>query len=1052
MEIEYKFGVLKPETHNFLKTIPKTGSFVIETGNPVLFSDTFYDTDDFLLLSVGYYLRAREEAGADGVEWTLKSLGGYVDGVHKRMEAKQKLPKGSTVKDIDNPDFLKKIMFAVGDFDLVPVLSIEQERLFRNVRYNEAGRTNTGSEPFLAEMAVDCVYLELFGQKHTFFELEIELKSGTEKSLREFADALKSEPLVQNNIRTNYLSKFERSLILYFNRDKIDGRVNPAFENRNYSMDAGDENSFDSACTNFLLPSEKAALIQICEKNYETDFFDYFGKNGLFGADSGFDSDSGFGSGSDADSGLPDIFKTQASVLLALDSGLAVSFAALKFNTTLEEITQLYRTFLLSRLSMFPFVFESDENPAYYLQKPISDGKIWTADELTTSYGADVSDVRFGKSRAENMSYFAEFFASGQEKEDTPADKKTHSEKILKNLAVLSGVGKGISIERNSNITKDIVLTHPLKGMTLNDLKMMGLVFVLENIQNPSLGSIRNAIQSAGYFVPPALQRKALVSASFLQIVNRLEKESASIREIAYVERNTIEESDEYFELNLETEDDGVEIEPETDLTPEIDIGSDADLQMDFDIVYDIGNDAESYAESDVEIDLKINAEIDAEIDTEIDAEVDIEIEESVVSETGQTFDDIEYKFSVDSAGNEQFIIHETAVELEKFIEIYYTSDKKTKPKRRWSALFRFVFGIPVRFIRIGAAADDDDENAKEKDKIKSGKVSLNDMMANASEKIFLTQMAEVVKCEPGVIEGVDIEAVHDMRVALRKMRSSITIFYEFLDPEWILKTEDSLKKTLAPLGESRDLDVLLEKTDVYLKNAQIPPSRLDIFFELVANDKEKAHEHVISYLNSAEYSGFKTEIQKTLTKCDYIGTPQINKKGDVAPSRVADVLPQVLYEKAAGITAYHEWMDGPFIYIDKLHRLRIAAKNFRYTLDFFKDGLGETAVKLTKEFKELQDILGDFHDAVVAVEVIENYVRRIEEMKLKIETEKGGGGSDDNETAAFESVLSELSAYKTYREEEIETLLFKFRDVWTKMDRKFFHERISKIIEEAGL
>ncbi|WNY25515.1 CHAD domain-containing protein [Methanolapillus millepedarum] len=955
MEIEYKFGVLKPETHDFLKTISKTGSFTIETGNPAVFSDTFYDTPDFLLLSVGYYLRAREEKGADEIEWTLKSRGDRKDGVHKRMEAKQTLPKNSAVKDISNPDFLKKLTFAIGDFDLIPVLTIGQERMFRNVKtgVNE-------QEQVLAEMAVDCVYLKIFDQTHTFFELEIELKNGTEGDLKDFVNTIKSEPLIQNNIRTNYLSKFERGLILYFNRDKIDGRVNPALAEQKYSIDSGSESVFDTVCPNFLQPSEKAALIQICEKDYSTDFSDYFGKNGLFGNDSDV---------------ISDVFQFKASMILALDSGLSVNFAAQKYKTSPEDIVNIYQAFLSARLSLFPFVFESAENPAFYLQKPISDSKTWTAEELAVCYGADISDIRIVKARSENMSYWADFFAG---------DRSTKSEaqnRILNHLAVLSGIGQGISIERDGNVIRDIILTHPLKETTLNELKMMSLAFILENIKSPSELKIKNAIQNAGFFVPPALQRKALVDASFLQIVNRLEKEKASIREIVSVERSRIEETDDSFELNLETENEIFEMRS-------------GFTEME-------GGTEPAY---------------------------------SVENETADVKKDIS--------------------EFEKMVEIYYTADKKTKPKKGWSSLFNFVFGIPVRFIQVRSGAYEKDGekltfdqkiSANEKKKA-AEKISCDDIMANASEKIFLTQLREVIKCEPGVIEGKEIEAVHDMRVALRKMRSSVTIFYEFLDPAWISKTEDNLKKTLSPLGKSRDLDVLLEKTDAYLKNKNIQPARLNIFYELVAADKEKAHEAVADYLNSDDYSTFKNKIQKTLTKGQYIGIPAINKKGDVAPSRVADVLPQVLYEKAAGITAYHEWLDGPFISIDKLHRLRIAAKNFRYTLDFFKDCLGDTAVKLTKEFKELQDILGDFHDAVVAVDAIENYIRRLEEMKRNLNS-----GENEKEVAEFESVLAELLKYKTYREEEIESLLLKFRGVWKKMDRKFFHERISKIIEESG-
>ncbi len=298
-------------------------------------------------------------------------------------------------------------------------------------------------------------------------------------------------------------------------------------------------------------------------------------------------------------------------------------------------------------------------------------------------------------------------------------------------------------------------------------------------------------------------------------------------------------------------------------------------------------------------------------------------------------------------------------------------------------------------------------------------------------------------KAEPGVLAAKDIEDVHDMRVALRKMRSSNLIFKEFLDAAWLSETEAGIKKTLSGLGELRDLDVLLEKTDEWRKEENIGREKMSVFYDFVSSDRKKAHVEAVDYLTSKEYTDFMAGLKETFAGSTYLGMPHINKKGDVAPVRICDVLPAVLYEKAADITAYHEWMDGPYIYVDKLHRLRIAAKNFRYTLDFFKDCLGDAAGQLTKEFKELQDILGDFHDAVVAAEVIGAYIDRIGK-----ENNKTAG---ETKTGEIETTLETLEKYKNYREEEMEILLSAFHLKWEKMDRRFFNERIAKIIAEAN-
>ena len=316
-------------------------------------------------------------------------------------------------------------------------------------------------------------------------------------------------------------------------------------------------------------------------------------------------------------------------------------------------------------------------------------------------------------------------------------------------------------------------------------------------------------------------------------------------------------------------------------------------------------------------------------------------------------------------------------------------------------------------------------------------------MMAVAAKKILLGRLYEMEEAEPGVLLERDIKDVHNMRVALRKMRSANLIFKDFLEPVKLAEMEAGIRKTLSRLGELRDLDVILEKADGWLKKEKINSKKMAVFYDFVSSDRKKAHVEVTDYLTSKEYADFITDLKTALSDDAYLGIPNINKKGDVMPVRINDVLPAILYEKAADITAYHEWLDGPYIYADKLHRLRIAAKNFRYTLDFFKDCLGEAAEQLMKEFKELQEILGDFHDAAVAIEVVGDYIERIE-------AEKEKSKADEARADEIESTLETLNLYKNDREKEMEELLAVFHTKWEKMDRRFFSERIAKIIAES--
>lgn len=1022
MEIEYKFGIGNSETFEFLSRMTEAGNYLIQDKSHPLFTDIFYDTPDFLLYSLGFYLRKRLEDGRSESVWTLKKSGDSSGGstgnlnrkeneeAHKRYEIIQILPLDSTAEDISDPDFRKMLTNILGNLKVIPILTLEQDRIFKTVYQKGITESDdlTLSKNRLGDLSVDSVSLQLTEQKHTFTELEIELANGTESELEEFITALKNLPELQNNLSFNRFSKFERGLILWFNRDKIEGKVISGFENKSYYIesdyfetqeddsdadgndaDGSDEDGgagsrtdrntnvgggtehhyeYDSSGSGFLLPREKAALMQICGKDYTADPTDYFGKTGFLthrAYSENTDKSNDFGLKS------TDIFTQNAAVLLSTDSGMSAGFAAQVFDLTEQEINRLREKFEQNRLEIFPFVFETGRTEQYYYQKPIDDGKIWTAEELAGYYGSDVPQTKKRAQNAEKLFDYAGF-AHGLE----AADRK-----ILTAAAQLFDIGNGISSERNINIGADIILTHPIEKLTLNEIKTLALIFVLREAgitKKPSFEKIREAVRGAGFFVPPAYQKKAFIITAFLDILKPVADSDAVLREI-----------------KLRTESKNDENQPD-------------------------------YANQN-----SINRNL-----------------------TNQN--------SIN-----QNVINQIKQKRNPVLEITYIGGKKQRTasdisgsflKRKDRVYADFLFDFTAEYKRERIDGTESEEDLFTADLKNSGlKIESTDMMSVAAGKILAARFYEVRKSEKGVITATDIEDVHEMRVALRKMRSANLIFKDFLDQEWLMKTEVKIKETLSGLGTLRDLDVLLEKTDEWRKAENIGQERMSVFYEFVSNDRKQAHVIVVDYMNSDGYIKFMTGLQETFEEKLYLGVPYINKKGDVAPSRICDVLPGILYEKAAAITAYHEWMDGPYIYVDKLHRLRIAAKNFRYTLDFFKDCLGDAAGQLIKEFKELQDILGDFHDAVVAAEVIDAYIQRIQEKAAQTAAKTVPETADESLNPAGENRLKEieitldtLNIYKNYREQEMEKLIAAFHEKWEKMNRRFFSERIAKIISEA--
>jgi CHAD domain-containing protein len=90
------------------------------------------------------------------------------------------------------------------------------------------------------------------------------------------------------------------------------------------------------------------------------------------------------------------------------------------------------------------------------------------------------------------------------------------------------------------------------------------------------------------------------------------------------------------------------------------------------------------------------------------------------------------------------------------------------------------------------------------------------DTMAEAGRKILLAELVNMLKHENGSRTGEDIEDVHDMRVAIRRMRSAIRLLKPYLRAKAIADYNRDLRRLGWTLGDVRDLDVMIVQMQAY--------------------------------------------------------------------------------------------------------------------------------------------------------------------------------------------------------------------------------------------
>ena len=134
-----------------------------------------------------------------------------------------------------------------------------------------------------------------------------------------------------------------------------------------------------------------------------------------------------------------------------------------------------------------------------------------------------------------------------------------------------------------------------------------------------------------------------------------------------------------------------------------------------------------------------------------------------------------------------------------------------------------------------------------------------DDSMTEAALKTLQFHFERMLEHEPGTRLGDDIEELHDMRVATRRMRASFPVFGEFLDMQSMKPFLKGLRRTGRALGRVRDLDVFQEKTEKYLQT--LPADRQDDLKPLTdvwRAERDQARQQMLEYLDGKQYAQFK--------------------------------------------------------------------------------------------------------------------------------------------------------------------------------------------------
>jgi CHAD domain-containing protein len=243
----------------------------------------------------------------------------------------------------------------------------------------------------------------------------------------------------------------------------------------------------------------------------------------------------------------------------------------------------------------------------------------------------------------------------------------------------------------------------------------------------------------------------------------------------------------------------------------------------------------------------------------------------------------------------------------------------------------------------------------------------------------------KTIKHETDVLKDKDPEALHQMRVGMRRLRTAIHGFAPALSLPSAAQ-EKKVAKVARKLGELRDIDVLQDAlTHQYLPS--LPPTEQETLKKVLATlkkQRQKTLEMVQTTLKEQRYQQLKDAFQTWLKQPAY---------GEFAEFPIEEILPDLLLPLVSQFFLHPAWLVGVKLesgelaapselnseivvqllnaHGDSLHSLRKQAKRVRYQMELFTSFYAADYENYLKDIKQIQSILGQIQDSFVLAEFL---------------------------------------------------------------------------------
>ena len=223
--------------------------------------------------------------------------------------------------------------------------------------------------------------------------------------------------------------------------------------------------------------------------------------------------------------------------------------------------------------------------------------------------------------------------------------------------------------------------------------------------------------------------------------------------------------------------------------------------------------------------------------------------------------------------------------------------------------------------------------------------------------QILRQRFDAIVECYSAPLEKPKDEGVHEMRVAIRRLRSALRDFARLTDKFPLKKIRKNLTFLADLLGAVRDLDVAIAAFTDVSENAESTNVKkgIDEIVKDCQRQRRDAYDRLEKHLTKEDLTEltkqFDRAFDQSLRQHKMFDATSVEEAGRV-------VIESALDRFLERIDAIYD----PFA-VRRIHRLRIAGKHLRYAIELFEDLWDGRLQPFAERTKKMQSYLGDLHD-----------------------------------------------------------------------------------------